>query len=121
LAIQIDKSTNFEGIRNWESSAISIVRVAVLSFHKCVTKCEDGRFDLACSVFRAGHSAGRRNHRIEKQVYASICEEGHKLCGRVDRVVAGELGQREKLKPVILLEVAKDPELVTSVEPLVSG
>jgi hypothetical protein len=49
-AIQIDKSTDFEGMGIWESSAISIVRVAVLSSRKCITKCEDGGFDLASIV-----------------------------------------------------------------------
>jgi hypothetical protein len=112
LAIQIDKSTNFEGIRNWESSIISIVRVAVLSLHEHVKKCEVGGFVLARSVFSAGHGAGRRNHRIEKRVYTSICEEGRKLSGRVDTVVVGELSQRKELKPVILLEVAKDPKIL---------
>jgi hypothetical protein len=64
-------------------------------------------------VFSTGHGAGRRNHRIEKQVCASIHEEeGHKLCGRVDRVVVGELSQREELKLVILLEVAKDSKVL---------
>jgi hypothetical protein len=63
-------------------------------------------------MFSAGHGAGRRNCRIEKQVYASICKEGHKLCGGVDRVVVGKLDQREELKPIILLEVAKNPKVL---------
>jgi hypothetical protein len=112
LAIQIDKSTDFEGVRNWESSAISVVQVAVLSSHKYVTKCEDGKFDLAHSVLSTWHSAGGTNCRIEKRVYASIHKEVCMLCGRVYRVIVGEHSQREELKPVIRLEVANDPKVL---------
>jgi hypothetical protein len=40
-SIGIDKSTIFEGVRDWESSVISRVRVAVLSSCEHVMKCED--------------------------------------------------------------------------------
>jgi hypothetical protein len=41
-AIQVDKSTNFERVRDWESRAIGVVRVAALSLCKRVAKGENG-------------------------------------------------------------------------------
>jgi hypothetical protein len=55
---------------------------------------------ISNSVFSARHSAGRGNQRIEKRVHASICKEGSKLCGGVDRVVVGKLCQRKELKTI---------------------
>jgi hypothetical protein len=84
----------------------------VLSSCEHVIECEDGGFDLTCSKFGAGHGAGRGYCRIEKWVYTSIHEEGHKLGGGVDRVVVGELCQRKELKPILVLEDAKDSKVL---------
>jgi hypothetical protein len=60
------------------------------------------RNSLKATVLLEGMCKPKEEEAIRKEMVG----------GGVDRVVVGKLSQREELKPIVLLEVAKDPKVL---------